>query len=358
MLNNLRLGLLFGLVLLIGLSVSLVHAGDVVLTDNSGTESSIWYVSGEQTLVMNGFDLTPLGLQLPATIDRVSIAVDTAVPGTLIDTVVYQDANGGSPVDATLIGQKQVDITQAGIFTVVFDTPIQVTQPVIWVGFYLPVNFKFLADKSGSSVLTYWAWTPGARFDLTQLSTASVFGPADGSAPVNLNMSGIARITAEITGAAGSALAGTPQVVNPVTGLITQLTAPVPTDMYVMRQYDGCETLFWDTEDVGITLGDSIDLICKEIWPGFAPVSPAGYTRKQLLYDITVYTDEGVFSGELPSPVTQCIEVNAADIELAVVGVAYGTPRKWEILPSVRYGNVVCAEVKHSGGLSYFVPGA
>lgn len=356
MLNKLRIGLLVGLMLLAGLSMNLVEAGDRVLTNNSGTDSSIWYVSGEQTLVMNGFDLTPLGLQLPATIDRVSIAVDTAVPGTLIDVVVYQDGNGGSPVDAVLVGQKQVDITQAGVFTVVFDTPLQITQPVVWVGFYLPVDFKFLADKSGSSVLTYWGWTPSARFDLAQLSSASVFGPADGSAPVNLNMNGIARITAEITGAAGSSDA-TAQTIDPATGLITQVSAPVPAEISVMRQYAGCETLQWDTEDVGITLKDSIDLICKEIWPGFAPASPAGYTRMQLLYDLTIYTDEGVFAGELSAPVTHCIEANPADIDRAVVGIAYGTPRKWEILPSVRFGNVVCAEVKRGGGLSYFVPG-
>ncbi|MCB9451857.1 MAG: hypothetical protein H6672_10480 [Anaerolineaceae bacterium] len=356
MFKKLTVGLFFCLVLLIGFSATLVEAGDLVLTDNSGTESSIWYVTGEQTLVMNGFDLTPLGLQLPAQIDRVSIAVDAAVPGTLIDVVVYQDGNGGSPVDATLIGQKQVDILQAGVYTVVFDTPIQVTQPVVWVGFYLPVNFKFLADKSGSSVLTYWAWTPGARFDLSQLSSATVFGPADGSAPVNLNMNGIARITAEISSVSGDTTVVTPSI-DPATGLITQVSAPVPAQFSVMRRYAGCETLEWDTADVDITLKDSIDLICKEIWPGFAPASPAGYARQQLLYDVTIYTDEGPFAGELPAAVTHCIEPNPADIDRAVVGVAFGTPRQWEILPTVRFGNVVCAEVTHGGGLSYFIPG-
>ena len=51
-----------------------------------------------------------LGLGLPATIDKVSIAVDTPVPGAAVTVVVYQDANGGSPVDATLIGQASVNI--------------------------------------------------------------------------------------------------------------------------------------------------------------------------------------------------------------------------------------------------------
>lgn len=347
------LSLLVCLVLFVSLSVVLVaNAGDRVLTDNSGTDSSIWFVSGEQTLVMNGFDLTPLGLRLPATIDRVSIAVDTPVPGTPIDVVIYQDSNGGSPIDATLVGQKQVDITQAGVFTVVFDTPVQITQPVVWIGFYLPVNFKFLVDKSGTSVLTYWAWTPGGRFDLNRLSSASVLGPADGSAPVNLNMKGIARITAEISGAAGS-VTGTPLAVS-----VTQVVASVPAEMNVMVRYAGCETLLWDREDVDVTFKDSLDLYCREVWPGFAPASPQGYVRQQLLYDVSIYSPGGIVTGDLSFDVTHCIEVNPADIDRAVVGIAYGSPRRWEILPSVRYGNVVCAEIRHGGNLSYFVPGS
>ena len=106
-----RKALLISLValLILGLSTLLVNAGERVLSNNSGDASTTWFITGEQTLVMNGFDLTPLGLRFPATIDKVSLAVDTAVAGTLVDVVVYQDSNGGSPVDATLAGQAWCD---------------------------------------------------------------------------------------------------------------------------------------------------------------------------------------------------------------------------------------------------------
>ena len=130
-----RKALLISLValLILGLSTLLVNAGERVLSNNSGDASTTWFITGEQTLVMNGFDLTPLGLRFPATIDKATIAIDTPVAGTPVDVVVYQDANGGSPIDATLAGQTQVTITQGGVFTVTFPTPISITQPVIWV---------------------------------------------------------------------------------------------------------------------------------------------------------------------------------------------------------------------------------
>ena len=189
--------LVISLVVLFVLSLStlFVSAGQKVLSVNSGDASTTWFITGEQTLVMNGFDLTTQGLTFPATIDKVSLSVESPV-STPVDIVVYQDANGGSPVDATLAGQGQATISQPGVFTFTFPTPVNITQPVVWVGFYMPPNFKFLSDKSGSSVLTYWAWTPGGRFDLTKLSTATVFGPSNGTAPVSLNMNGTARITA------------------------------------------------------------------------------------------------------------------------------------------------------------------
>ena len=68
--------------------------------------------------------------------------------------------------EPTLAGSQQVDITQAGTFTVTFTTPVQITQPVVWVGFNLPVGFSFAADTSGTSVLTYWAWTSGGTLRL------------------------------------------------------------------------------------------------------------------------------------------------------------------------------------------------
>ena len=72
---------------ILSLSTLLVNAGERVLSNNSGDGSTTWFITGEQTLVMNGFDLTPLNLRFPATIDKASIAVDTPVQGALTDVV-------------------------------------------------------------------------------------------------------------------------------------------------------------------------------------------------------------------------------------------------------------------------------
>jgi hypothetical protein len=352
--------LVAALIAMLALSATLVDAGNVVLNNNSGDASATFFITGEQTLVINGFDLSPLGLALPATIDKVSIAVDTAVPGATVTAVVYEDANGGSPVDATLAGQAQVSINGSGVFTATFPTPITVNAPVVWVGFYLPVNFRFLADQSGSSVLTYWAWTPGGTFDLSKLSSASVLGPANGTAPVNLNMNGVARITAEITGGTGSGTPGTivPTVGAGTPGAISQVVATGNVDTSMLRVYPpACDTLFWDSADVGVSYQGSIDVRCTAIWPGYAPSAPLGYNRQHLYYDLTFYDNKGnALTGKLALPVTHCIQANAADIDRAVVALAYGSPRVFEILPTLRVGNLICAEVWRSGGLSYLVP--
>jgi hypothetical protein len=279
-----------------------------------------------------------------------------------VTVVVYQDANGGSPVDATLMGQTSVNINSGGVFTAVFPTPVQITAPVVWVGFYLPVNFKFLADKSGSSVLTYWGWTPGGTFDLSKLSSASVLGPANGTAPVNLNLNGIARITAEITGGSGTITTTPGTVVTLVGGtpgaVSTQIVSSANVDMSVLRVYPpACDTLFWDSADIGVSFQGTISSRCTAIWTGYAPAAPLGYERKQLYYDLTFYDDSGnVVTNVLPLPVTHCIQANAADIDRAVLALAYGSPRVFEILPTLRVGNLICAEVWRNGGLSYLVP--
>jgi hypothetical protein len=357
--RNTKKILVISLVVVFALSVStmFVNAGQKVLNINSGDASTTWFITGEQTLVMNGFDLTSQGLSFPATIDKVSISVDTAVAGTPVDVVVYQDANGGTPVDATLAGQGQATITQAGVFTYTFPTPVTITQPVVWVGFYLPVNFKFLSDKSGTSVLTYWAWTPGGRFDLSKLSTASVLGPSNGTAPVSLNLKGIARITAEIS----SAAAGVPTTVPVATAATgtNQIAAAPNTDLSPLKVYPpACDTLFWDTADVGISYGGKIEPRCTAIWPGYAPAAPTGYARMQMYYDITFYSNAGQsISTPLSIPVTHCIAANPADLDRALVGIASGSPRSFKILPTLRVGNLICAEIDRSGGISYFVPG-
>ena len=341
--------LLFLILALGALSVVPVSAGETVLSVNSGDASTSWFISGEPSLVMNGFDLNSLGIQRPAVIDRISIAVDTPVAGTAIDVVVYQDANGGSPVDATLAGSTQVNINTSGTFTAVLPTPITINQPVVWIGFYLPVDFAFLADTSGSSVLSYWAWTPGGRFDINNLASAQVLGPADGTAPVSINMGGKARITAEITGAEGST-AGT------TTGTTTQ-QGDAAANMGVLETYPTCQSLLWDTADEFVSLRNAVNLHCQEVQFWNAASGPSGYLRRGPLYDVQIYKDFGIIAGRLDVAITHCIRPAAEDIDRAVIGNAYGSPRTWRILPTQRFGDLVCAEVRHGGHLSYFVSG-
>jgi hypothetical protein len=333
----------------LGLMLLNVRAGDVVLSNNSGTGNSEWFITGEASLVMNGFNLSNFGVAAPASIDKVSIAVTNPTPGQLVDIVIYQDANGGSPVDATLVGRGQADITQAGVFTFTFATPIVVTQPVVWVGFYLPVDFEFQGDTSGTSVLTYWAWTGASRFDLASLGSAQVLGPADGTAPVNINMNGVARITAEISGATAEQAAVTGAVVVQVPGTTnTNLVPP-------LAQYDFCSPVFVDLDDVAITLQERTKFYCSVVYEGFAPPSPTNYDRRGHLYDIFVFGD-AISSTRLRAEVTHCIKPEPQDLATAVLGVAFGSPRTWHLLPSQRYGDLICAEVGEVGFLSYFVP--
>lgn len=342
-------GLLF-LVLISLLSVVPASAGERVISVNVGEGNASWFISGEPSLVMNGFDLQSLGIARPAVIDRISISVDVPVPGASVTAVVYQDANGGSPIDATLAGQTQVTINASGVFTVTFPTPVTINQPVVWIGFYLPVNFRFFADTSGTSVLTYWAWTPGGTFDVAQLASAAVLGPSDGTAPVNLNLNGKARITAEITGANGSTAGGA----APAAGTTPQITAA---SIASLQPYPGCAAALWDTADEIISLRDEINLHCREV-PGWqSPSSPMGYVRRGMLYDIQIFRENGnVVLGRLDVRVTHCIRPDAAELSSAVLGVAWGSPRVWQILPSVVFGDLVCAEVRRGGNLSYFVP--
>lgn len=316
-------------------------AGAQVLSNNSGDGSAPWHISGEPSLVITGFDLNALGIQRPAIIDKLSIAVDTPVPGSAVTAVVYQDGNGGSPVDSTLAGSQQVDITQAGTFTVTFTNPITVTQPVVWVGFYLPVDFVFQADTSGTSVLTYWAWTAGGTFDLNNLSSAQVLGPADGTAPVNINMNGKARITAEITGAAGSTGTTTP-------GGQTNV------NLAVMQPYELCFDVSHDLDDEYVSYQNAINLHCTIVPSWQSPAAPAGYVLRGNLYDIVAFKDGGAVEKDLVVRVTHCIRPAAEDIDRAVIGSAYGNPRQWHILTTQRFNDLVCAEVRHIGNLAYF----
>lgn len=331
-----------------------VSAGERVLSINGNAQNDVWFISGEPSMVLNGFDLNSFGVQQPATIDRVSIAVHTPVPGQPIDVVIYQDANGGSPADATVAGRTTVDITQAGVFTAEFNPAITVTAPAVWVGFYLPVDFKFLSDTSGPSVLTYWAWTPGGRFDPANLGSASVLGPADGSAPVSITMTGKARITLEITGANGS----TSAEATPSAPIVRQQPGAANANLAVLVAYPNCGAVLFDTGDEVVTWGDSINPQCREVPDWQSPAAPQGYTRRGVLYDLFFYKSSGLIPGRLDYEVTHCIRPAAEDLNTALIGLAYGAPRQWRILPTERFGDLVCAEVRHGGNLSIFLPPA
>lgn len=330
-----------------------VSAGEITLSVNSGTDSTVWYITGEQTLVINGFDLTSVtGLTLPAQIDRVSIDVNTFVAGANATVVIYEDPNGGSPVDARLVSQNQVQIDQNGRFTYTLSEPVTINSPVVWIGFYLPVDFRFTADTSGSSVLTYWGWTSGGTFALNDLSTAGVFGPSDGSAPVNIDLGGKARISAEIT--SGQADGSTP----PASGTTTP-SGGSGVDMSVMRPYNeiACAAVLKDYADINISLQGRVSTHCSTDWVQYAPSAPSGYAVRGQTYEIAMYDDLGrPVSDFLNAKITHCLRPAAEDLNRAVIGYAYGSPRQWNIRPTLRFGDFVCAEIGQGGYLAYFVP--
>lgn len=337
----------------VGMGMGAVQAGERAVSIN-GEGNDVWFVSGEATLIMNGFDLAAFGVGQPAYIDRVSIAVDTPVAGATAEVVIYEDANGGSPVDARLAGRTSVSITQAGVFTAVFPTPVTVTQRAVWVGFYLPVNFRFLADTSGTSVLTYWAWTPGALFDLNNLGSAAVLGPSDGTAPVNINLNGKARISFEVSTTPAGA-ASTPGAVGT---LVTQQQGPAGGDLSVMATFPLCPQVSYDTADEAVSWGNDMNTHCTILTNTYvSPPSPSGYDRRGSLYDIVFFRSFGnVQFDRLDFAVTHCIRPEAIDLPTAVIAVAWGAPRRWVIQPTLRVGDVICADIRRGGNLGYFVP--
>jgi hypothetical protein len=324
----------------------------IILDNNSGVSSSLWRITGEPTLVMNGFDLTPTSLRLPVVIENINIDVFQYDPNALVTAVVYQDPNGGSPVDAELVASTQVKFTRQGVNTFEFPSPVVVNTPIVWLGFYMPEEFQFRADRQGASVLTYWAWTPDNRFDLRDLSSAQVFGPSDGTAPVNIALGGVARIR-------GEAVTANTETIEAVYAN-EQVTVPL-NQLDYLRNYSGCPTLFKDESDVIVTYGNQVSVQCREVPSWHSPLVPVGYTRRSnarnVVYDITVFNDEGeVLTGPLQYPITHCVTPALNEQESAIVGVAYGSPRRWEFLPSDRFGNLVCAEIPRGGSISYFTP--
>ncbi|MBC8099630.1 MAG: hypothetical protein H7Y11_09320 [Armatimonadetes bacterium] len=271
----------------------------------------------------------------------------------MVEVVVYQDTNGGSPVDAKLVGRKTIDIQTTGTVTVTFDAPLSITERFLWVGFYLPVDFQFGADTSGTSNLTYWAWQPGTTFDLANLASASVFGPSNGAAPVNINLGGVAGIRAELI-TSGVTVSGTPAA-TPVSTAIGQIPGDPATSFTPMQAYPDCGGLLYDGDDIAITYQGSITIFCRVVATQLKPEAPTGYNREGALYDVYVF---GVNSGSdpLPYPVTHCIKPPAAAIDRALVTLGQGAPRTWSVLPTVRFGEYICAELGYAGFVSYVIP--
>ena len=341
-------------------------AGDTLLSNNIGDGNAVFFIEGEPSVVINGFDLTPLGVPLPVALDAVSIAVESPVPGSAIDLLVYQDINGGSPVDSTLVYRQTVALDLAGVNRIQLSNPAIITAPVVWVGFNLPVGFRFYADTSGPSLLTYWAWTPGGTFDLTALSSAGALGPGDGSEPINIAMNGIARISAELR------LAETEEISEGVP-LGQQIYTDVVQDTSIMRPYGTCANLLFDPEDIEISADSSFTLDCVVLDEFHAP-SPLEQPRNQqlellrigALYKLSAmippeqHVDGAV--NTLPEPVTHCMRVAEGDLERAVLGEIRAQaapnpgPEKWNILPTVRFNDLVCAEVTVANYLAYFIP--
>lgn len=326
-------------------------AGDILLSINSGEESDVFWIEGEPSLVMNGFDLSAYAEDLPLALDAVTISVETPVVGARAVVVVYEDANAGSPYDAELVYRQNVSINEAGDVRIELQEPAFIQEEVAWVGIYLPVGFRFFADTSGSSPLTYWAWTPGGPFDLSSPSRAMVLGPGDGSAPVNIQMDGLARISAEIR-------SSTSLEVARLRPLGQQIADATEYDTSNFVEHANCPGLFYDPDDLAGFPDDFPALSCLVGSPIETPVevldSPEGFIDVQR--EGTLYKIVAENATALPKPVTHCIRAIDLHLESAVLGEAVDIPERWRILPSVRYGDLVCAEVGFTNYVSYFLP--
>ena len=335
-------------------------AGEIILSHNSGDGNGVFFIEGEPSMVLNGFDISPFAADYPMALDAVTISVRQAVPGVPIDLVIYEDENAGSPADATLVHHQQVTINRAGYNRIFLDQAAMINQSVIWVGFYLPVGFRFNADVSGPSVLTYWAWTPGGRFNVSDLSSAAVLGPGDGSEPVNINMEGIARISAELRQLQLEEMSAADV-------LGRQQVDDTQADTSGLQQYPFCGDLFYDQDDIYISGDGAFTLHCG-VEPEFdAPTyvaQPSGVLldvqRAGHLFKIDGQIDPQLHvqgaTNTLPVPVTHCMRIPPDDLERAIIAEARGIPETWHVLPSVRFGDLVCAELTTASYLAYFFP--
>lgn len=367
-LSRARLLLLSAAALL--LSLVTVNAGSTVLSINSGDTSTTWFVKDEPALVINGFDLSALPISYPITIDAVRFSVVSPVLGQPVTLVIYEDPNGGSPQDAVLLRRETVSINTTGVVRVPLSQPLVTSSKILWAGFYLPVDFRFRADASGTSVLTYWGWTPSSTFDVGNLASAAIFGPADGSAPVNINMNGIARISIEFDQADGRTFEGSAAASGGLAPVGVQIVGdPAQVSLNLMRPYEECPGLSYDPDDLLYTRNDGFTVHCRVEYGPYAPgtfsniadvpTSIPSFEIRGTKYHVFAngnYEAPGGQPGVFKIPVTHCMKPAPGDLEKAVIGVAYGAPQAWRILPTVRFGDSICAELIATGPVSYFVP--
>jgi hypothetical protein len=336
-----------------------------LLSNNTGDASTEWVIEGEKTLIMNGFDVSVLTAPKPYTVDAVSIAV-TRGSGNPVGVIVYEDPNGGSPVDSRVIARTEVVLGATGVQRIALPTPAKTESSIIWIAFYLPVGFGFQADTSGASLLTYWAWTPGGEINTDNLDRAVVFGPSDGSAPVNLNINGIARITAELSGN----VAITSGFTRESAPIGRQIVASEIPNLSLMQPYPYCSTLLFDPMDLGVSANGRFQLACRadilqnipgalrnadDFTEGVKTFEKGGYVYDVFSGNVT-NPDPNGYNQILNPPITHCVIPPPEHRERAVLAVAYGQPKAWDVLPTVRYGDYICAELDHQGLVTYLLP--
>ena len=190
-----------------------------------------------------------------------------------------------------------------------------------------------------------------------------MLGPGDGSAPVGIQMDGIARISAELR---------TPQYeeMEASLPLDQQIVANIAQDTSVLEIYDGCGTLLYDPADTNLSRAKAFSLSCRVAYEVEAPTVVANPQNQLLdvqrtghLYKLsTSLREDQLVAGktsQLPVRTTHCFRIAPGDLERAVIGEVRESQQwgeRWHILPSVRFNDIVCAEVSVASYVSYFLP--